>query len=136
MNFTVRDIMTEHIATVSPSDNLDHAVSLLLRHGISGVPVTDEHGRLCGILSEYDLLLHLTRPATSQELVSRYMTEIVETVGPEDSVEDVVRLFGRLKYRRLPVVEDGTLLGVVGRRDVMRLIVSAAGIAGSPVTHV
>ena len=56
--------------------------------------------------------------------VADYMSGNAETVSPDDDVEDVLPVFRSGRYRRLPVVENGRLVGVVSRRDLMRLIVT------------
>lgn len=122
MKVRVRDIMTEHLVTVPPDTNTEEAVSLMLRHGISGMPVVDEEGVLVGVVSEYDLLeCVLDQPARIPP-VARYMTTEVRTVAPEDDTMEVARIFLECNYRRLPVVEDGRLIGLVSRRDIIRLI--------------
>lgn len=124
MRVAIRDIMTEQMIRVHPDTSVEEAASLLLRHGVSGLPVTHEDGRLAGVLSEYDLLEHLLRGAPDGESIGQYMTANVRSVSPDDDAIQVARIFREEHFRRLPVVEDGRLVGLVSRRDLMRLVVS------------
>lgn len=122
MQVRVRDIMTEHLVTVSPDASASDAVALMLRHGISGMPVVDANRKLLGVVSEYDLLECFLEQPEHIPSVARYMTAEVRTIAPDDDTMDVARIFLEGNYRRLPVVENGYLVGLVSRRDIMRLI--------------
>ena len=124
----VRDIMTEHIVTVEPTTPVNDVVSLLLRHGISGLPVVDEKGNLVGLVSEYDLLKNFSEKRPSNQPVSAYMNRELHTISPEDSAAKIASRFLAERYRRFPVVENGRLVGVVSRRDILRLIESVHSI--------
>ncbi len=122
MRVLVRDIMTEHLVAVSPDTCASEAVALMLRHGISGMPVVDQNNKLLGIISEYDLLECFLEQPENVPNVQQYMTADVRTIAPDDDTMDVARTFLEGNYRRLPVVEEGRLIGLVSRRDIMRLI--------------
>jgi CBS domain-containing protein len=124
MLVSVRDIMTEHVVAIDPSGTVKEAVELLLRHSISGLPVIDAHNRLVGLVSEYDLLTNLITAEPTSNPVSHYMMHDVRTVAPEDNVLQVAERFLASRDHRYPVVENGRLIGIVSRRDVMRLIES------------
>lgn len=123
---TARDIMTRSLVTLRPDMTLPEAAELLLKHSISGAPVVDEAGSLVGLLSEYDCLRSV---ATAQyeldahdhvERVSDLMTRECHTVAPDIELFGVAHEFVRLRVRRLPVVEDGQLIGQVSRRDALK----------------
>lgn len=122
MRVLIRDIMTEHLVTVSPDTCSEVAVSLMLRHGISGMPVVDQNKKLLGIISEYDLLECFLEQPEDVPNVQQYMTADARTIAPDDDTMDVARTFLEGNYRRLPVVEEDRLVGLVSRRDIMRLI--------------
>ena len=115
-------IMTETVVSVSPEATVEDAVGLLLRHHISGLPVIDDQRRLVGIISEFDLLRLLSDIETTGQYVRQYMTTEVQTVAPNDSLIDVADLFLSNPIRRLPVVENGQVVGIISRRDLIRFI--------------
>lgn len=125
---TARDIMTSRLVTFSPDQPIEKAIRLLLKHGISGAPVLDEDGGLIGILSELDCLRMLSSDefhGDEQEEAGRvehFMSKAPKTIEPELGVYRIAHLFLTQTIRRLPVVENGQLVGQVSRRDVLRAI--------------
>lgn len=144
----VEDVMTRNVVTVTPDASVQEIVSLLMRHRVSALPVVDVEGRVVGIVSEGDLI---RRPeiagerlltwwaamvASSEARAERYvkthgqsahavMSENVVTVSPSAPVAEVVRLLEKHRIKRTPVVEDGKLIGVVSRSDLLRLLAEA-----------
>ena len=120
--FQARDIMTANVLTVNEDDTIDHAISLMLKHRISGLPVLDREGRPTGVVSEFDLLELICEGRTEQDLVSHYMSPGLFGVAEEDSWVTLVDLFRSKCVRRLPVLRDGKLVGIVTRHDLMYAI--------------
>ena len=123
---TAADIMTRGLVTLSPEGGIYQAIEVLLKQRISGAPVVDPTGRLVGILSEKDCLRVLVGAALDglpDGRVCDFMTETVETIGPDASLYDIAHRFITRSYRRLPVVdEDGRIIGQVSRRDALAAI--------------
>lgn len=117
-----RDVMTEAVVAVSPQTTVEQAVSLLLRHHISGLPVVEYDNRLVGVITEFDLLRLLYDIETTGQVVEHFMTTDVLTVGPDDNLIEVADLFLANPIRRLPVVVDGKVVGLISRRDLIRFI--------------
>ena len=118
----VREFMASRLVTLTPEQDVFAAIRLLLHHRISGAPVVDAEHRLLGILSEKDCLRVFASGAYYHEAggrVADYMTRTVVTVGPEDELFRVADLLLSHSFRRLPVVENGRLVGQVSRRDVL-----------------
>ena len=119
----VRDFMSTQLVTLSPEMPIFKAITLLLKHKVSGAPVVDEQKKLLGILSEKDCLAVFANEAffseTAGGLVSDYMTRDVMTLDPEDEVFKAAGIFMKQSFRRLPVVDDGILVGQISRRDVL-----------------
>ena len=125
----VRGYLTRNPITVTADSEIMRAVHLLLKHDISGMPVVDDSGKLVGVLTERDCIRVAINARYFDEpggRVFEYMSTEVKTVSPEDSLMDIGELFVRSSYRRFPVVEDGRLLGIIGRRDFLRAMKEGA----------
>ena len=117
-----KDVMTKAVLTVSPGDSLATAMEIIVEHGISGLPVVDHHGRLVGIISEFDGLKMLDDPACRHAHVADHMSHGVITVEEHATLNQVADLMVRVALRRLPVVSAGKVVGIVSRRDLVRAL--------------
>jgi CBS domain-containing protein len=129
--------MTREVVTVGPGTSAKYAAELMAERGFAALPVVDEDGRLVGIVAEADVLrdrmpadprLHLRRDAGVPEaapslLVRGVMTPRVRSVDTTADVADVARLFVDERLRSVPVLEQGRLVGIVSRRDLLRALV-------------
>ncbi len=121
----VRYYMSDDVHALDPGMDVFEAVGFLLRHRISGAPVTDEEGKLIGMLTEKDLLTLLAAGIDGMipsGTVESFMTRKVDTVEPDLTLQEAAGLFLRGKYRRYPVVEGDKVIGLLSRRDVLRAI--------------
>lgn len=119
----VREFMATNLVTLRPEMTIFAAIDVLLKNRFSGAPVVDEQGRLVGILSEKDCLRVYASGAffnNAGGLVSDYMSREVMTVEPDDEIFRVADIFLKRSFRRLPVLQDGRLVGQVSRRDVLQ----------------
>ena len=120
----VREVMATGLVTLQPATPIFQAITLLLKNRVSGAPVVDETGTLVGVLSEKDCLRVFANEAFFSQSaggpVSDYMTTNMKTVDPDDDVFKAADLFLKHSFRRLPVVEDGRLVGQISRRDVLK----------------
>jgi CBS domain-containing protein len=123
--FKVEDYMARQLVTVGPQATAAEAIGLLLKHEISGMPVVDEDGALLGVLSERDCLKPLV-DAQYYELpttpVKELMSTDLQTVSPQTDIMKVAELFLNNRYRRLPVLDEGRVVGQISRRDVLRAV--------------
>ena len=122
---TVGEFMTTSVVSVTSEMNIYQAIMFLVEHRISGAPVTnpDDRHELVGIISEKDCLLLLANGAyygMPSGKVSDYMSRNVLTVDPARDVFAVADIFLKNNYRRLPVVENDKLIGIVTRGDILR----------------
>lgn len=115
LTLTARDIMTTDVRTVEPSTSVEAAARTMFEHSISGMPVVDETGKLIGVVSEFDVL------ARGGQSVADIMTRSVITVGEDTDPETIARMLIEQQIRRLPVVRDGEVIGIISRRDLVRL---------------
>jgi CBS domain-containing protein len=148
----VREFMSKLVVTVQISETLESVVGKMRAHGISGCPVLDEREKLVGVISEVDLarVLSLGRGSTSlagfletllkaaanetldplAQLMHRFrhlragscMSSPAITVGPEDPISRAAEIMGRKHINRLPVVQNGRVVGIIARTDLMRAI--------------
>jgi CBS domain-containing protein len=111
-----RDIMSREIVTINADMLVEDAARLLAYHNISGMPVEDPDGKICGIVSEADVIGHIG------VVVSDVMTPEVISVGEMASIEQIATLMADHRIKRVPVMNDGSLLGMVSRSDIVRAI--------------
>ena len=123
---TARDIMTTKLVTLTPDTPIFDAMGIFLKHRISGAPVVDADGGICGVVSEKDCMRVLAGGSydhhEAEELLSvaGHMSTHLITINPDDGIYHIVDTFDKHGVRRLPVVENGKLVGQVSRRDVLR----------------
>jgi CBS domain-containing protein len=123
---TAGAIMTTDLVTVRPEASIEEAIELLLGQQISGLPVTDDDGRLVGVITEFALLAVTYDRRVKNHTVSQHMTREVITVDIDDPVSRVADLCIVHRVRRVPVMKDDRLVGVIARRDVLRALVESA----------
>ena len=148
---TARDIMTASPISVTVGTKVTDAAHLMLEHHFNGLPVVEEDGTLRGVLCQSDLvaqhkhlnmpsyfvlldaIIPLSNPARFEEEVKRMAATAVEdamsadihTVTPDATLQEIAALMADDKYYTLPVVENGKLVGVVGKEDVLRTLIHA-----------
>jgi CBS domain-containing protein len=143
------DVMTWGTITVEPEASVTRAVRLMLQNKISGLPVVDAKGQLVGMVTEGDFLrrgelgTQRQRPRwlefllgpgrlaaeyvqASGQKVEEIMTPAPRTITPETPLEEVVGLMERHRIKRLPVVQDGKLVGIVSRANLLHALASVA----------
>lgn len=122
----VKEIMTVGVISVKPDTLIYEALSLLAKHKISGIPVVGDNDEVVGILSEKDVLRILVdRKLDLKSTVNQYMSRDVVCFTEEDSAIDVCKFFIRSHIRRVPIVRDEKLVGIVSRADIIPLILEA-----------
>lgn len=120
-----KDVMTKDIIKIKPDTPALEAIDLLLQHRISGLPVVDDKMHLAGVLSEKDLLNILFETGIDVNTpVKRFMSKKVIQFKEEDSVVDICSFFMNSTIRRVPIVKDNKLVGVISRRDILKVILA------------
>jgi CBS domain-containing protein len=146
-----RDVMTTAVSSVSPDTPIGEIAKMLRDRGISAVPVVDESGTAIGMVSEGDLIGRdeadrearrdwwLTLLAEGETLNTDFlawlrppqrrardvMTAPVVTVGEETELREVARLLTAYRIKRVPVLRDGRIVGIVSRADLVRAFAEA-----------
>jgi CBS domain-containing protein len=131
----VRDIMTTDLLNVTPETEIMRAVHLLVTEDVSGLPVVDQQGMLLGILTERDCIEVALHAGYFDEIggsVEQYMTTPVESVNPDSTLMDLAELFAHSPFRRCPVVDEGKLVGLICRRDILRALSDGAWFPNRP----
>jgi CBS domain-containing protein len=128
---TAGSIMSPNTVTVRPDASVEEAIELLLGKEISGLPVVDDEGRLVGVITEFALLAVAYDRRVKNHTVSQHMTRELVTVDVDDPISRVADLCIVHRVRRLPVMRDGRLAGVIARRDVLRALAESS-LAGCP----
>jgi len=123
--YQVRDVMNESVVTLSTTVTVGEAIRHLIENHISGIPIVDEEGSLVGIISEFQLLETLYSPNVKEMLVGDVMTQKVLTVSPEMALSEAVGLMIVHRIRRLPVIDNGRIVGIVSRRDLLQYTLDA-----------
>ncbi|MBI4362991.1 MAG: CBS domain-containing protein [Euryarchaeota archaeon] len=118
----VKDLMSRRVFTVAPEATVDEAARVMSDNQIGCLVVAEKEG-IAGILTERDLLNRIVIPGKNSRKmrVEQVMTAPVQTIGPEASVDEVADLMSTHKFRRLPVVQGGRLVGIVTSTDVVRV---------------
>lgn len=139
----VEDVMTRSVVTLDPDETVHEAAKRLAHHRISGAPVVQE-GKVVGVITESDIIRAALPPIPSEggpaaleilthadevghrpesKTVAEVMTTLVVEISPEDSTGKAAAEMERRGVNRLPVVDrDGTLVGIVARADLVRLM--------------
>ena len=143
----VKDVMTQNVISVGADEPIVKAARVMLQNRISGLPVVDAKGELVGVVTEGDFLrrreigTERQRPKwlefvlgpgklaqeyvqTSGRKVAEIMTPNPWTVGEDDPLEDVVEVMERRHIKRLPVIRDGRMVGIVSRSNLMHALAS------------
>ena len=147
---TAKDIMEKQVISVTPETDISRAVEVLLNNHINGVPVVDETGRLKGILCQSDLIfaqktislppiltfldgiiplssskkLELEMKKIAASTVAQAMVADPVTVTPDTPVGDIAALMVEKHFHTIPVVQEGKVVGIVGKEDVLKTLIN------------
>ncbi len=116
---TARDLMSSPVRTIPPDTTIEEAHRILLRYGHSGLSVVDTSGDLVGIISRRDLDIALHH-GFAHAPVKGYMSKNLKTISPDATLPKIESLMVTHDIGRLPVLENGKLIGIVTRTDVLR----------------
>ena len=143
---TVKEIMTKEVLTVTRETSIKELSDLFIKHRVNGFPVVDGTGQLTGIVTEknlieqsknlhiptvialFDAVIYLESGKKFEEEVKRYnatrvediYTRAVVTISPDTGIHEVASLMAEKSVHSIPVVEGKTILGIVGKLDVIK----------------
>ena len=119
----VRDIMSRPVVSVKESDNVADVARLMAKHDIGCVLVAGKKGETVGIVTERDIVQRIAAKnlLPSKVTVADSMSKPVITVQSKTSITDAAKLMNQRKVRRLAVIEDGKLAGVLTMKDILEV---------------
>ena len=119
MGKSVKDAMTSSLATATPSQSLAEAARMMKQENVGSVPIVDGP-RVVGVLTDRDIVVRAVAEGKDPQVmqVGEIASPNLVTVRPDDDLDHALRLMAQHQVRRLPVVEDGHLVGVLAQADV------------------
>jgi CBS domain-containing protein len=130
---TAKEIMTRDLIRATEDMTIEEALMVLINHRVTGLPVVDKKGKMKGVISEYDILSQIS--GSKKKRASIFQDKInyskkIEAISEDTPLSEIVAEFIDTKYRRLPVVDGkGNLVGIITRRDLMRVYYYRARLA-------
>jgi CBS domain-containing protein len=120
-----KDIMTKNVITISPDSTLVDVAKLLGEKKITGVPVVDGSGKVIGIITEKDILNFANRYLCDfrNTKVEEAMTKNVVSFSSDTDIDAISLCFSKNNFRRVPIIDEGKLVGIISRRDVIRSLI-------------
>ncbi len=117
-----KDIMTTDLVTVRSQTPVYQAIQELMDNNITSLPVVDDDMTVVGIISEKDILKLLYDLEKDGGTVADYMTEMAVSFDPEDNLLDICNCFMKNPFRRVSILSDGKLAGIINRTDIIKYI--------------
>lgn len=116
------DIMTDHVISIGEDEPVVAAARLMKQNNIGSLPVKDEKNRLKGILTDRDIVLRCVAGETDLQnmRVGEVMTRNLVTASPFEDADKVAERMGNSQIRRIPVTDNGVLVGIVALGDLAR----------------
>lgn len=121
INGPITEIMEENVVTVSDTATLGDAIKTMIDRSVGGVPVVSQDGIIEGIITERDIV-HLMGESVSGKLVNDIMSRRVTTAPPSMPIEAAAKVMLSSGFRRLPVVSNGLVCGIITATDIMRYL--------------
>ena len=118
----VSELMTKNVIGISPEESAEVAARMLTHYNIGALPVCGADGKLCGMVTDRDLVIRCMASGKmpSQTKVRTLMTGKIVSVSPDADAANAAHLMGSRQIRRLPVVENGKVCGMISLGDIAR----------------
>jgi CBS domain-containing protein len=121
INEEISSIMEEDVITLREGDSIDDVIKMMLLGNLSGFPVVNDESKVVGIVSERDFIGLVANIITGKR-VADFMSRDVVSVRPDTKVEDAARVMISNDFRRLPIVHEGVMTGVVTTSDIINYL--------------
>ncbi|MEA3225007.1 MAG: CBS domain-containing protein [Planctomycetota bacterium] len=125
--FETEGIMTTDVVAVNRQTPVYDAVEILLESGVTGLPVVDDDMTLAGIITEKDVLTLLSGPTDESAAVEQFMTCDVVSFETDVDLIEICECLTQSNFRRVPIVSQGKLRGVISRKDIIKYIIEPIG---------
>ncbi len=122
INEPVREIMEENVITLKENADIDEAIETFLTKNVGGVPIVNDDNQLISLITERDVIRALLDKIDDNEVIDDYITKKVIVATPGERLKDVARTMVRNGFRRLPVVSEGRLVGIITSTDFIKLL--------------
>jgi len=122
INEPVREIMEENVITLKENADMDEAIETFLTKNVGGVPIVNDDNQLLSIITERDVIRNLLDKIDENEVIDDYITRDVIKATPGERLKDVARTMVRNGFRRLPVVSEERLVGIITSTDFIKLL--------------
>jgi CBS domain-containing protein len=121
INEEISSIMEEDVITLHEGDSINEVIQMMLKGNVSGFPIVNDENKVIGIVSERDFISLVANIITGKK-VADFMSHDVVSVRPDTSVEDAARVMILNDFRRLPIVREGIMIGVVTTSDIVNYL--------------
>jgi CBS domain-containing protein len=122
-----KDIMSATVTTVHEYANVMEVIKLLVENNVTGLPVVDDSGRLLGMVTEKDILmLLLYDPNVKGKTVTDLMTTEIVHFDEDENLMTIFESLVQRNFRRVPILSEGRLVGIVSRRDIIKFLSAKA----------
>jgi len=121
-----KELMNRNVITISRDEDVCEAMRMMALNNITGLPVVEDDGTLLGIITEKDILVLLCNSLEEGKIdepigkVGDFMTRNAVCFEPDDRLSDIVECLSLNSFRRVPILANGRLVGIISRRDVIR----------------
>lgn len=115
----IREVMTKNVEFCTPKDNVFEVAVKMKDLNVGAIPICDENQNLLGMITDRDLVVRgIAEKRSGSNAVTNVMSEHLFTISPDTSVEEAANMMAEKQIRRLPVVENGKLAGIVAIGDL------------------
>jgi len=121
INEDVREIMKKDVVSLGVNDNISNALKTMIEKNIGGIPIIDDDNVVVAIVSERDFV-RTVADITTSKTIKEYMSNKVVTASPDISVGEATRTMIEKGFRRIPIVKENILLGIITASDIMRYL--------------
>jgi CBS domain-containing protein len=121
INEEISSIMEEDVITLHEGDSIDDVIKMMLKGNVSGFPIVNDENKVIGIVSERDFIGLVANVITGKR-VADFMSHDVVSVRPDTKIEDAARVMIINDFRRLPIVHEGVMIGVVTTSDIVNYL--------------
>ena len=118
-----KDVMSKRVMTLKPDSRVVDVIRLLAEHKVTGAPVVSDDMHLLGMVTEKDILMMLLYDKNIKtKTVDDLMTKEVMSFNEEDDLMEIFKILVENNFRRVPILSNGTLTGIVSRRDIIHFL--------------